>query len=100
MLSPAARATECSPGLADSPWVPDERARKPAQRARDFDSALTASMVPTGAPTGKNAVARCAGSFGRLILPTARGLAVGFMLSPTAWAECTNSRPQRENLCL
>jgi len=106
---PAQRAVAKAHGESASRWVRNDSERKPAQRATEGSSAhksFSSDIIE------RDAVARCAGL--RVValrthgsrtrrglyavahfvglrvsrcVPTARGLAVGFVLSPTSWAE-------------
>jgi hypothetical protein len=84
-LAPAARARArdrcCYPRLADSPWATRWRPLRGLGRA--IVVATQGSRTRLGLHTG----ARCAGSGARsLLLPRARGLALGYTLAPAARA--------------
>ena len=79
-LEPAQRATACSPGRVREPWV---RRAAETQAHAVGDRALNQSRLRE---RNRTAVAHCVGSPPGLALPRARGLALGYTLSPTARA--------------
>ena len=77
---PTQWAAACSRGRVREPWEPTRTVRKPAQRATACSESASRGEDNWPRPS---AVARCAGlrALSRCV-PRARGLALGYMLSP------------------